>query len=369
LALHKAGVVYIHFPPYTRAQAVHIVTSRRATFLPSPLPEGTVVQTSEEVLAKIYTQFAITVYDTLISPTASTSIRKFQSTCNKLWPRFIWPLVSGQEGPGTGRARSWDFAKLLVHSRGLFQSAGEKALHHALPASVLDAPKMTELHPPQAPSTPSRRPSTPSKQPLTQETLTQPPLLKHFPTLVLLSCYLASHTLPKHDILLFSRLSSSSSTTSKKIRRLRQTPTKRKAATNTPNGTPSKGNAEATTPTKSRSSKSLFAATANLGIPRPFTLERLVAILRAVHPHGIPNRAGRGVSDRVYRELGELEKLRLVVRSSGSSGGGTTSTTTGGSADDSTEEKWRVNVRRDWAVNTGHAWGMGISEYETEQDL
>ena len=114
---------------------------------------------------------------------------------------------------------------------------------------------------------------------------------------------------------------------------------------------------DGTTPTKSRT-KSLFAAHADLGIPRPFTLERLAAILRIVHPHGISYRAGGGISDRIYRELGELEKLRLVV-SIGISGAG----------DGAAEEKWRINVGRDWVVNMGQNWGLGIREYEMEHDI
>ena len=70
---------------------------------------------------------------------------------------------------------------------------------------------------------------------------------------------------------------------------------------------------------------------------------------------------GRGVTDRVYRELGELEKLRLVVRLSGPGG-----TVTAG--DDAADERWRVNVGRDWVVSMGQAWGMGVSEYEIDQD-
>lgn len=373
LLLRRAGVPYVHFPPYTRSEAIHIITSQRPPLLPDPLP-NTAVQIDKDNVSKLYTQFAVTIYDSLIAPTSSTSIQTFRSTCNRLWPRFILPLVSGQAPPG--RAKSWDFAKLIVVNRGLFQAEGENALHDNLPTHLPQRQTGAETGSISAPSTPSRRSAVSSqKATLTKPDTThsaRPPLLKHFPTLILLSSYLASHTHAKHDILLFSRLSSASSATSKKIRRLRQTPTKRKANP-TPNGTPSKAHTGPTTPTKSRS-KSVYAANASLGIPRPFTLERLLAILRAVHPHGISNRPGSGVSDRVYRELGELEKLRLVVRTSGSSSGGTAGIAGGasgasGAADDATEEKWRINVGRDWVVSLGHVWGVGISEYEIEKDL
>ncbi|KAI1615387.1 origin recognition complex subunit 5 [Exophiala viscosa] len=365
--LHRTGVPYVYFPPYTRLEAVHIVTSQQP---PSPKADNSNIE--DEAVSKLYAQFAVTVYDSLISSTASTLLDTFRSTCEKLWPKFLHPMSSGQEPPGTGRNKTWDFAKLLVRSRGLFQADGENALHDTLPRTV--HPERAEDVPGtiDTPATPSRRTagiddpfsSLPKRLQQEQDLSNQPPLLKHFSTLVLLSAYLASHTAPKHDILLFSRLSSSSSNTSKKIRRLRQTPTKKKAAAMS-DGTPSK----AGTPGKSRS-KSVFAATATLGIPRPFTLERILAILRAVHPHGIPNRPGHVVSDRVYRELGELEKLRLVVRTSGSSlAAGAAGTMGGAGTDDLTEEKWRVNVSRDWVVSMGQIWGMGISEYEVENEL
>jgi len=105
---------------------------------------------------------------------------------------------------------------------------------------------------------------------------------------------------------------------------------------------------------------------------KPFSLERLLAILRAINPSGIPNRPGKGVSDRVYRELGELERLRLVVRSSsggGSSAGAAPGPSSSAALDDATEEKWRVNVGRDWVVAMGHAWGLTVSEYEIEGDI
>jgi hypothetical protein len=82
-----------------------------------------------------------------------------------------------------------------------------------------------------------------------------------------------------------------------------------------------------------------------------------VAILRIIHPHGVANRGGGGISDRVYMELGELEKLRLVVSVGGGVGG-----------DDAGDEKWRVNVGREWVVRMGEGWGMGVREYEMEVD-
>ncbi|OCT45871.1 origin recognition complex subunit Orc5 [Cladophialophora carrionii] len=331
LVLHKAGVPYVHFPPYTRSEAISIITSRLKPHLSLSLRHDHAVEIDETAVLKLYPQFVTTVYDSLIASTSSTSILAFQSTCDKLWPRFVEPIVSPKEA--TASAKPWTFSRLLVHHRGLFQSEGEETLHHTLTRiSQRDGREDGSLSPPPNPST------------------REPPLLKHFPTLVLVSAYLASHTQQKHDMLLFSRMSSSSSN-----RRVRKTPTKRKSAL-TPTVTSTK---ETATPTKSPRTKSIFSAAANLGIPRPFTLERLVAILRAIHPYGVGR--GRGMTDRIYRELGELEKLRLVVRASGAGGSIAPS-------EEAADEKWRVNVARDWVVGIGQTWGLGVAEYELDQD-
>lgn len=348
---------------------------------------GGTVQVDEVALKKLYAQFVMTVYDSLVSSTASTSLQKFRSTCEKLWPRFIWPMVSG-ESP-QGKAASWDFARLLVRNRGLFQAQGENALHEQLrprgeawsfaELAAISHEKenpRTEVEPSSVPNTPSKRQSTTSSvldtsvrgRNTPKSTNRLPPLLKHFPTLLLLSSYLASTTPSKHDILLFSRLSSNSSHISKKIRRLKNTPTRRKL---NPTGTPTT-NPGTSTPSKSRITKAILSASgtgASAGVVKPFSLERLLAILRAVHPSGIPNHFGKGISDRVYHELGELERLRLVVRSSSGSAASTAAASGSAAVDDATEEKWRVNVGRDWVVTMGQLWGMSVSEYEIEGDV
>ncbi|KAK5058602.1 hypothetical protein LTR84_010865 [Exophiala bonariae] len=398
LALHKTGVPYIHFPPYTRGEAIYLAASSPPMLFPDALPqhEGEATRIDKASLEKLYAQFIVTVYDSLIFSTSSTSIQTFRSTSERLWPRFIWPMVSGESPPG--KAVSWDFAKLLVRNRGLFQTQGEHGLRdHLRPQgeawsfedlSRISREKDTsraEVEPlssiPNTPTKPRHRftKSSVGGTPLGdnnkitlqhQPTKRQPPLLKHFPTLLLLSSYLASTTPLKHDILLFSRLSSNSSHISKKIRRLKNTPTRKKLK---PTATSTTG-----TPSKSRIAKAILSASggggASTGVVKPFSVERLLAILRAVHPSGVSNTAGsRGVSDRVYHELGELERLRLVVRAS--AGAGASSAAAGGGAsgaaavDDATEEKWRVNVGRDWVVSMGKVWGLSVSEYEIEGDM
>ena len=79
----------------------------------------------------------------------------------------------------------------------------------------------------------------------------------------------------------------------------------------------------------------------------------MIAILRAVHPDGIANR--RGIADRVYREMGELQRMRLVVRvddgEEGEAGG-----------------RWRVGVVREVVVGLCERWpGVGVGEWELQE--
>lgn len=73
-------------------------------------------------------------------------------------------------------------------------------------------------------------------------------------------------------------------------------------------------------------------------------------MLRAVHPEGVKGR--RGVSDRVYRGLAELERLGLVRCVDEEEG----------------ESLWRVNVGRGWVEGLADRVGLGvrIGEYEVQ---
>jgi origin recognition complex subunit 5 len=298
------------------------------------------------LLQRLHVQFAATVYDSIVGPTASTSLPTFRSACSKLWPRFIWPHISGEQPPG--KAKSWDFARLLVRNRALFQAEAEQTLVERLQPlggawtfeeleTAAAAPPSTAIDKPLSGATTA---STTTTHPSPSA---KPPLLKHFSALLLTSSYLASHTPPKLDILLFSRLSASS-----KSHRVRKSYHRRKLF-QSPSSKEFPASA-GTTPTKSRALSSTLDL--KLNIPRPFTLERLLAIVRAIHPHGIPNR--KGIADRVYGHLAELERLRLVVPASGVG--------TAASYDD--EEKWRVNVGREWVEDIAQKWGIGLAEFE-----
>lgn len=329
--MHKSGVPYIHFPPYTRNEAISLIAKDPPALQPDPdhLVEP-IPRIDEQTLLPIFTQFCATVYDSLIAPTSSISITTFRATCTALWPAFIWPLLSSE--PPSGKVKTWDFQRLLIRNRSLFQTKGESILVGRLRPVHGYSFQNIQLDHDISPSRAIDKDPSPT-----------PPLLKAFPTLLLLSCYLASHTDPKVDILLFSRLSSSS-----KSARTRKNYHKRKlqkAATASFADTAAEKNAL-------KASKKLFDAKSGVG--RPFPLERVVAILRAVHPEGIRSR--RGVSDSVYRGVSELERLGLVVCVDDGEGEG--------------ESLWRVKVSRGWVEQQGERIGLGvrIGEYEVQGD-
>lgn len=254
---------------------------------------------------------------------------------------------------------------MTSRGRALFQGEGEETLQDRLVKASLQATTFEELI--------AQR----GDQVMVQDVQpAEKPLLKYLPTLLLLSCYLASHTPSKHDIVLFSRLSTASSTSRRKRKYLvrsraggiTKTPTKSgKAASNGDNNdddddgnpTPKKKSKEVTastttTPKKERADRSMraiFEKTSN--IARPFALERVIAILRAIHPDGVG--VGKGVADRVYSELGELERLRLVSRVDGKT-----------APEDIMEERWRCGVGRAWVVSAGAVYGVGLEGWEVE---
>lgn len=438
LPLHKPGIPYVHFPAYTRSELVRLVVHDGP---PSILDLSShsasiqeLVQTNVQSLEQIYKQFVTTIYDTLIAPTTS-SLAVFQRTCHRLWPQFIWPLLIDAPTRGTTNKPKWDFAKLLSRNRALFQADGEAALqdrlledeehawsfeqvaHQYIEAEQLKAQSTTqeEAHSATRPDmtlTPSRRlrleaaqkqqQQEKQKQQQQEESTTNPPLLKFLPTLILLAAYLASHTPSKHDIILFSRLSTASSTSRRKRRYLNKSrsggisqpatrsPRKRKHQNGTDDSddenedldpsTPSKKrltNAElgingtqtptASTPKKERTDKSTRAILDKTSsIARAFPLERLPAILRAIHPHALPNH--KSTADAIYAALAELERLRLVVRVSGSRErvGEIRRVTSGAAGEELMEEKWRCSVSREFVVDIGRGYGLSLEGWEIE---
>ncbi|OQD97046.1 hypothetical protein PENSOL_c013G02218 [Penicillium solitum] len=351
LFLQSAAVPHVSFPPYTRKEAIHIILSSNA-----PVVDGLPDETS----SRVYPYFVSTVYDSLVGPTAG-SIPDFRSICDRLWPRFVAPVVNGETPPGGNN--EWDFSRLLVKNRVIFRHQGESALVHRIvpdetPAGAKRAPLAKTLMPSALPSLP------------------------YFSTLILTSAYLASHTPQRLDTIFFSKFSSSSLSARNKrahhrrrLKVLSQAQAEERQAANDDPSTPKKGKRTKTRITKSTLSSAFATSSATTsaigggaGIAGPstiltarsFPLERLLAIYHAIDPNppATPLRVA-AVSDRIYAELATLRRLRLVVPAASHNAMATSSGNTTADAGD----KWCVNVSGEWVGELAKGIGVEVGEW------
>ena len=96
-------------------------------------------------------------------------------------------------------------------------------------------------------------------------------------------------------------------------------------------------------------------------LPRPFPLDRLTSILRVIHPLGLPST--KSISDRVAREIVELERLRFVVCDDNESN---LRRDGGGGEGGLSERRWKINVSREVVEKMARGWGVGFAEWEIE---
>lgn len=118
--LHSPGLPHLHFPPYSREEALQIIALDPLDIFSSETPRDA-NYTAEEAAEDntwLWNRFCGVVWDTLAKNVARNVVR-FRAICEKLW----WPFVSSVED-GTFGTR--DFSRLLVAKRGLFQ--GEEPL-------------------------------------------------------------------------------------------------------------------------------------------------------------------------------------------------------------------------------------------------
>lgn len=131
--LHCAGVPYIHFPSYTKHQAVSILSaSPRAIFEPrsssrrlSSSPPAFDQDLDPDAIW-LWAQFCGIVWDTL-AEAAANDLVGFRATCDKLWRPFVAPIVDGTYGPR-------DLSRLMISQRALFQT--EDAVVESLVAAA-----------------------------------------------------------------------------------------------------------------------------------------------------------------------------------------------------------------------------------------
>jgi origin recognition complex subunit 5 len=359
--LQSAAVPHISFPPYTRKEAIAIILNSESPPV-HDLPQ--------ETAAKLYPHFVSAVYDSLVGPTAS-SIPTFRSICEKLWPQFVSPIVAGETAPG---GNEWDFSRLLVKNRALFRQQGEAALvHHIVTEDSVPTTNGSSLN---------------LKPSVTAASAPSPlPSLPYFPTLILTSAYLASHTPQRLDTIFFSKFSSSSLSARNKrahhrrrLKLLSQAQAE-DARAGRPESKTGKGKRQKTRITKStlESAFATTSATTSGGAPgitgpstilsaRPFPLERLIAIYHAIDPNPPANPIRMtAVADAVYAELATLRRLRLVVPAAGRDSSSRVGAGAGGSGSGNTTsdagEKWCVNVSGDWIGEMAKGIGVEVGEW------
>lgn len=221
--MHQVGVPHLHFSPYTRNQAVHIVARQPPDIFHEPQPEELDYddETHEEDKAWLWPRFCAAIWDAL-GQNAARDLVAFRETCHKLWRPFVAPVIKGDFG-------TRDFSRLLVAQRRLFQDES------SLLASIVQKPSSA---------------TTLSKS-KTHE-------LPYYAKWLLVAAYLASFTPTKSDALFFMK-------STERIRR------KKGGGTARSGGRPGQIR---------KVSRHLLAASA-------FTVDRLLAILHAILPDDV----------------------------------------------------------------------------------
>lgn len=251
--------------------------------------------------AWLWGRFLQAVYDSLSKHTGRDLI-SFKSCAMRLWRPFVEPVVSGQFG-------TRDFSRLMVNRRHLFQ----------VEDSVLDriiSPTDTE---PMVKDTTST-PATPSKKkPANMTAHTLP----YFTTHILIAAYLASYNPSRTDVTYFMKHTD-----------------KRKNKRRAPS-------AASFSVTGKRSGTKHRKISRHLLTPSPFTLDRLLAIFRALLEGTVPQ-----VAD-LYTQIATLTSMRLLVRAGGA--GSNDALEAGG--------RWRVNFGWEYARALGRSVGVEVGEY------
>lgn len=113
--LHREGTPHIHFPSYTRNEAIHILALSAPSLYPAniPLPPDYSPAMHAADTAWLWPRFLSTVWDALAKNTAR-DIPSFRELAESLWPQFTASIVAGTHGPR-------EFSKVLVARRALFQ--------------------------------------------------------------------------------------------------------------------------------------------------------------------------------------------------------------------------------------------------------
>ncbi|KAF2454546.1 origin recognition complex subunit 5 C-terminus-domain-containing protein [Lineolata rhizophorae] len=306
--LHISAVPHIHFPPYTRAQCIHILSRYPRAIFPE-LPEDDEDYTAEEAAQDnewLWPRYLGLIWDALARG-AARDLSEFEAVAERLWARFVQPIVDGELG-------TRDFSRLVIRARPLMQ--GEVGLSDGWVSAGAGS-------------------GTTSKSTAAQitgkgvEDANSPHDLPYFTKVLLCAAYLASYNPARQDPIYFMK-------TADKKKRQRK--------------------ASATTLAKASKHKKIPR---QLLPPSPFQLDRLLAILRALLPHSVPQTAD------LLTTLATLVSLRLLLRSgaaASTSASASAGTTAAGDVLDGAG-KWRVNFGWEYANALGRSVGLELAEW------
>lgn len=344
-ALLTASVIHVHFPNYTKADFVQILS----TSPPPTLPNATAAETAD-----LWARFCGAVHDTLTKSAART-LPAFRLACDSLWRRFTAPIREGNLGPK-------DFSKLLIAARVHFQdeslldpgivrrhdrpvltaaAADNRSSRSSMGSNNDNHSKAEGKRARQIAngSTTTTTQADSNDKPAAPCSISAPTLAALLPTtarILLIAAYLASHNPARHDLTLFSTYHHG-----RKRRRGRGMAVA--AGGGSVGGT--------------RGSKHRKIARKLLGA-HAFVLERMMAIFMTVRlewgltgPTGV---ATGGQDADVGMALATLSSLRLLVRV----GGGGDPLDRGG--------KWRVNVGWEVVRGLGRSMGVEVEEWLVE---
>lgn len=297
---HSSSIPYIAFPPYTRPQLLTILGKNPPkVFLTAPsadkFPDYTPDLAAEDD-AWLWNRFLGAIYDSLSKHTGR-DLLSFRATALRLWRDFASPVVAGEFG-------TRDFSRLMVNRRHLFQ--GEDA--------VLD--RIITPKPASTPSTTTVLAKTQSIPGISQS-------LPFYTSHLLIAAYLASYNPARTDVTYFMKHSD------KRKNKRRVGPSAASLSTTSKNGVKHR-----------RIPRHLLT-------PSPFTLDRLLAIFRALLLDPVPQTAD------LYTSIATLTGLRLLVR-----------TGVGGQGDLlEVGGRWRVGFGWEFVRGLGRSVGVEVGEY------
>ena len=332
-AFRHSGLAYLHFTPYSRAESIAILAARPPRIFDAPPDSAAYPEYTPELAAEddawLWNRYLGVVWDSL-SKHAGRDLVRFELCAHRLWRDFVRPINEGVFG-------TRDFSRLLVNRRHVFQN-DSALLDRVLPSTTASEAAAAKL--------PSHQASFPDGR-SAPKPLAPAFTLPYFSTFLLIAAYLASHNPARTDSVYFMQ-----HTDKRKNRRRRGG-----AAASAP-----------ATPSKSRSGlKSRRSIPRHLLMPSPFTLDRLLAIFRALLPqtNATVSQAGAAPDSvpqlaDLYTQIATLTSIRLLVRA----GASCSASGLGGHGDVlEPGAKWRVNFGWEWIRTEGRRVGVEVADF------